>query len=95
MRLLSDLVDADGSIDPDRWEDRARARSPVGRCDCGQPLAGRPAEAPEHSSVTYRDVICPAGHERTIVGRYTGRTLDPPPGVVDITAPRRGTEKEN
>ena len=30
----------------------------------------------------------------TIVGRYTGRTIDTPPSVVDITAPRRGTEKE-
>lgn len=95
MRLHAELVDTDGHVNPDRWEDRARLGTPVGRCDCGQPLTGRPADAPEHSSVTYRDVYCPAGHERTIVGRYTGRTIDPPPGVVDITAPRRGTEKED
>lgn len=93
MRLFADLVDQDGMVRAELWESRSTTRTPVGRCHCGHMLTGRAAEQPPYSTVTYRDVTCPAGHESTIVGRYQGRTLGVPPATVDTSEARHPKEE--
>lgn len=96
MRLFADALEDDhsGEIKPLLWESRASTGAAVGKCSCGLLLAARHADRPPHSSAVYRDVYCAAGHEASIVGTYKGKTIGAPPGVIDTTAPRRGTEKE-
>ena len=95
MRLFADLLEDDHeTINADLWESRASTGTPVGKCGCGRPLTARPAEQPPYSAVTYRDVHCTNGHEASIVGRYQGRAIGYPAGVVDVTTARHTREKD-
>lgn len=91
MRLYADLIGPDGEVNADLWEQRAATGTAVGRCGCGEPIDGYPADV--QGSMTYRDVVCPADHESTILGlHYRGRTIGPTPGAVDITTARHPKE---
>lgn len=95
MRLFADLLEDDHeTVNAALWESRAATGTPVGKCGCGRPLIARPAEQPPYSAVTYRDVHCSNGHEASIVGRYRGRAIGYPDGVVDVTTARHTREKD-
>lgn len=89
MRLFADLLDPEGLVVADRWERYVTTGRAVGKCHCGLYLSGRPAESPDYSAVTYRDVVCPAGHEASLVGPYRGRSIPALPSIPDTTTSRR------
>lgn len=88
MRLYSDLV-VRGRIDVEEWERRAASGMAVGKCRCGGLLSARPAEKPQWSSVTYRDIVCSNGHEASLTSDvYEGRVIEVGRAHVDITEAR-------
>ena len=94
VRLFADLLESNGEIKAALWDSRAETGAAVGKCGCGLMLAGRPAESPSFSNVTYRDVFCPSGHEASIVGTYKGATIGVPPGTIDVTTSRKQKEDQ-